>query len=74
MRMQCLCFVNTVYCFVSIVFIHNDQLLRGSLSIKGEVERREQLVGMFSMSEGKDGECSTWFVEVGKERMEERGS
>ncbi len=30
--------------------IHKDELLRGSLSIKGEVERREELVGMFSMS------------------------
>ncbi len=36
--------------FVLRVFIYNDQLLRGSLSIKGEVERREELVGMFTMS------------------------
>ncbi len=36
--------------FVLRVFIYNDQLLRGSLSINGEVERREGLVGMFGMS------------------------
>ncbi len=32
------------------VFIHKDESLRGSLSIKGEAERREEMVGMFSMS------------------------
>jgi hypothetical protein len=35
---------------VSRIFIYNNQLLRGSLSIKSEVVRREELVGMFSMS------------------------
>ncbi len=34
--------------FLFQVFIFKDQLLRGSLSMKGEVERREELlVGMF---------------------------
>jgi hypothetical protein len=36
--------------FVFRVFIYKHQLLRGSLSANGEVERREGLVGMFSMS------------------------
>ncbi len=39
-----------LFCFVLRVFIYNDQLLRGSLSINGEVERKEGLVGVFSMS------------------------
>ncbi len=39
-----------IFCFVSRVFIYNEQLLAGSLFIKSEVERREELVGMFSMS------------------------
>ncbi len=39
------------------IFNYNDWLLRGSLSIKGEVERRKELVGMFgiSLSAGRRG-------------------
>ncbi len=41
-----------MYSFVLRVFIYKHQLVRGSLrlSVNGEVERREGLVGMFSMS------------------------